>query len=52
MLLFRLSGVLLLRWAERAFLPLLIQLPPRSTRLSPFAARTRPIMLHLWRRET
>lgn len=33
MLLFRLSGVLLLRLAARTFLGLLFQLPPRITRL-------------------
>lgn len=32
MLLLRLSGVLLLRFAERTFLALLFQLPPRITR--------------------
>ena len=52
MLWFRLSGVLWLRWAERAFLPLLFQLPPRSTRLSPLMARTRLIILHLGRLKT
>jgi len=46
MLWFRLSGVLWLRRAERAFLPLLFQLPPRSTRLSPLMARTRLTILH------
>jgi hypothetical protein len=33
MLLFLLPGVLLLRFAERQFLALLFQLPPRITRL-------------------
>ena len=37
MLLFRLSGSLLLRFADRQFLPLLIQLPPRSTRAEALA---------------
>jgi hypothetical protein len=37
MLSLRLSGSFALRLAERKFLPLLIQLPPRSTRFSPFA---------------
>jgi hypothetical protein len=32
MLWFRLSGSFLLRFADRQFLPLLFQLPPRSTR--------------------
>jgi hypothetical protein len=32
MLLFRLSGVFLFRLAERVFLALLFQLPPRKTR--------------------
>ena len=36
MLLFRLSGVLLLRFAERTFLGLLFHAPPRITRLPPF----------------
>ena len=35
LLLFRLPGVFLLRSAERQFLALLFQLPPRITRLSP-----------------
>jgi hypothetical protein len=35
MLLFLLSGVLLLRFAARAFLALLFQEPPRLTRLEP-----------------
>lgn len=35
MLLFRLSGVFLLRLAERAFLGLLFQEPPRIMRLVP-----------------
>ena len=35
MLLFRLSGVLLLRFDTRQFLALLFQLPPRFTRLEP-----------------
>ena len=35
MLLFLLSGSFLLRLAERTFLPLLIQEPPRNTRLAP-----------------
>jgi hypothetical protein len=34
-LLFRLSGVFLLRFAERAFVALLFQLPPRFTRFEP-----------------
>jgi hypothetical protein len=34
-LLFRLSGVFLLRFAERQFLALLFQLPPRFTRFEP-----------------
>ena len=34
-LLFRLSGEFLLRFAERQFLALLFQLPPRLTRLEP-----------------
>ena len=36
LLLFRLSGELLLRFAGRQFLPLLFQLPPRKTRFEPF----------------
>ena len=36
MLLFRLSGVLLLRFAERTFLGLLFHAPPRITRWPPF----------------
>jgi len=35
MLLFRLSGLLLLRFADRQFLALLFQLPPRITRFEP-----------------
>ncbi len=35
MLLFRLSGVLLLRLAERTFCALLFHEPPRNTRLVP-----------------
>ena len=35
MLLLRLPGVFLLRFAERQFLALLFQLPPRLTRFSP-----------------
>ena len=35
MLLLRLSGQLLLRLAERRFLALLFQLPPRITRFEP-----------------
>ena len=35
MLLLRLEGSLLLRFAERQFLPLLFQLPPRRTRFDP-----------------
>ncbi len=35
MLLFRLSGVFLLRLADRQFLALLFQLPPRFTRFEP-----------------
>ncbi len=35
MVLLRLSGSFLLRLAERQFLPLLFQEPPRTTRLSP-----------------
>lgn len=35
MLLFVLPGLFLLRLAERTFLGLLFQLPPRMTRLSP-----------------
>ena len=34
-LLFRLSGVFLLRFADRQFLALLFQLPPRFTRFEP-----------------
>ena len=34
-LVFRLSGVFLLRFADRQFLALLFQLPPRFTRLEP-----------------
>ncbi len=34
-LVFRLSGVFLLRFADRQFLALLLQLPPRFTRLEP-----------------
>jgi hypothetical protein len=35
MLLFRLSGLLLLRFAERQLFALLFQLPPRLTRFDP-----------------
>jgi hypothetical protein len=35
MLLFLLSGLLLLRFADRQFLALLFQLPPRITRFEP-----------------
>ena len=35
MLLFLLDGLLLLRFADRQFLPLLFQLPPRITRFEP-----------------
>jgi hypothetical protein len=35
MFLFRLSGLFLLRFAERQFLALLFQLPPRITRFEP-----------------
>ena len=38
LLLFRLSGLLLFRLAERQFLALLFQLPPRFTRFDPEAA--------------
>ena len=34
----RLSGSFLLRWAQRAFLPLLFHEPPRNTRASPAMA--------------
>jgi len=37
MLLFRLSGVFLLRFAERQFAASLFQLPPRFTRFEPQA---------------
>jgi hypothetical protein len=37
MLLFLLSGVLLLRFADRQLLSLLFQLPPRNTRFVPTA---------------
>ena len=37
-LLLRLSGLFLLRFAERQFLALLFQLPPRFTRFEPMAA--------------
>ena len=36
MLLFLLSGLLLLRLADRQFFALLFQLPPRFTRFEPF----------------
>jgi hypothetical protein len=39
MLLFRLSGLFLLRFAERQFRASLFQAPPRSTRFSPFDPR-------------
>jgi hypothetical protein len=39
--LFLFSGVLLLRFAERQFLALLFQLPPRLTRFEPLSD-TRP----------
>jgi hypothetical protein len=35
-LLFRFAGEFLLRFADRQFWPLLFQLPPRMTRLTPF----------------
>ena len=38
LLLFRLFGLLLFRFAERQFLALLFQLPPRFTRFDPDAA--------------
>lgn len=38
MLVFRLAGSFLLRFAERQFLPSLFQLPPRSTRFEALAA--------------
>jgi hypothetical protein len=41
MLLFRLSGVFLLRLAERQFVPSLFHEPPRFTRFEPMA-RVRP----------
>lgn len=40
MLLLRLPGELLLRFADRTFLALLFQLPPRSTRFKPDLAVT------------
>ena len=43
MLWLRLPGSLALRCAERAFLPLLIQLPPRSTRLAPVDSYPHPV---------
>jgi hypothetical protein len=39
MLLFRLAGLFLLRFAERQFWASLFQEPPRSTRFSPFDPR-------------
>jgi hypothetical protein len=43
MLLLRLSGVFLLRFAERQFWAVLFQEPPRSTRLLPIDPR--PVLL-------
>ena len=42
MLLLRLPGVLLLRLAERRFVPSLFQEPPRLTRFEPDAIVLRP----------
>jgi len=42
MLLLRLLGLLLLRLAERRFVPVLFQDPPRITRLEPDALVLRP----------
>lgn len=42
MLLLRLSGSFLLRFAERQFRALLFQLPPRKTRFVPDALRRLP----------
>ena len=42
-LFFLLSGLLLFRYVERRFLPLLFQLPPRNTRLSP---ETAPLFIY------
>ncbi len=45
MLLFRLSGVLLLRFAGRVFLALLFHDPPRSTRLDEVLGPVQPVRL-------
>ena len=50
-LLLRLSGVLLLRLAERQFLALLFQLPPRFTRLEPLPATTLCYQFHTFASE-
>ena len=47
MLLFRLFGLLLFRYAERRFLPSLFQLPPRFTRLVPVTALLLQILFFL-----
>ena len=45
MLLFLLSGVLLLRFAARQLIALLFQLPPRFTRFEPFGCHPK-FLLH------
>ena len=45
MLLFLLSGQLLLRFADRQFLPLLFQLPPRFTRFEPLGCHPKQDIL-------
>jgi len=47
MLLLRLLGVLLLRLAERRFVPSLFQEPPRLTRFEPDALVLRPKYINL-----
>ncbi len=46
MLLLRLSGALLLRYAARQFLALLFQLPPRITRFEPDTVMTLKDIIH------